>query len=45
MTVKKHGLGRGLDALLPVETTSADALLVRLLLLPALPGVNPTGSG
>jgi ParB family chromosome partitioning protein len=28
MTVKKHGLGRGLDALLPVETTSADALLV-----------------
>jgi ParB family chromosome partitioning protein len=28
MSAKKHGLGRGLDALLPVETSSADALLV-----------------
>ena len=28
MNTKKHGLGRGLDALLPAETTTADALLV-----------------
>jgi ParB family chromosome partitioning protein len=28
MSTKKHGLGRGLDALLPAETSSADALLV-----------------
>jgi ParB family chromosome partitioning protein len=28
MSTKKHGLGRGLDALLPVETTSADSILV-----------------
>jgi ParB family chromosome partitioning protein len=28
MSVKKHGLGRGLDALLPVEASSADAMLV-----------------
>ena len=28
MSAKKHGLGRGLDALLPVETSSADSLLV-----------------
>jgi ParB family transcriptional regulator, chromosome partitioning protein len=28
MSAKKHGLGRGLDALLPVETTSADSMLV-----------------
>ncbi len=28
MSAKKHGLGRGLDALLPVETSSSDALLV-----------------
>jgi ParB family chromosome partitioning protein len=28
MSGKKHGLGRGLDALLPVETSTADALLV-----------------
>ncbi len=28
MSGKKHGLGRGLDALLPAETSSGDALLV-----------------
>jgi ParB family chromosome partitioning protein len=28
MNVKKHGLGRGLDALLPAETSSSDAMLV-----------------
>jgi ParB family chromosome partitioning protein len=28
MSAKKHGLGRGLDALLPIEASSADALLV-----------------
>jgi ParB family chromosome partitioning protein len=28
MSAKKHGLGRGLDALLPAETASGDAMLV-----------------
>jgi ParB family chromosome partitioning protein len=28
MSEKKHGLGRGLDALLPAETSSSDSLLV-----------------
>ncbi len=28
MSAKKHGLGRGLDALLPVEASTSDALLV-----------------
>ena len=28
MSVKKHGLGRGLDALLPVEASPADTMLV-----------------